>query len=73
VRAFAVLQNSDGIFRASDKSHPAIPGARYGKMVVGDFQNDRFDDVVVLGDKGKPPVQMGEERNDDGRLCAEAG
>jgi Tfp pilus assembly protein PilF len=51
-RTFRVLWNTNGVFHAAETTHPAIPGASYSKMLVGDLQNDRFDDVVVLGDKG---------------------
>jgi Tfp pilus assembly protein PilF len=51
-RGFRVLWNTNGIFHPTDTTYPAIPGASYSKMLVGDIQNDRFDDVVVLGDKG---------------------
>ncbi len=49
---FRVLWNTNGIFHPSEPLYPAIPGANYFKILVGDLQNDRFDDVVVLGDKG---------------------
>ena len=39
--------------------YPAIPGAHYAKMLVGDLQNDRFDDIVVLGDKGSHLFKFG--------------
>ncbi len=51
-QGFRLLWNSNGVFRPSGGSYPAIPGAHYTKMLVGDLQNDRFDDVVVLGDQG---------------------
>ena len=40
-------------------SYPAIPGAQYAKMLVGDLQNDRFEDIVVLGDKGSHLFKFG--------------
>ncbi len=49
---FRVLWNTNGLFHPGAASFPATPGARYAKTVVGDLQNDRFDDVIVLGDKG---------------------
>jgi hypothetical protein len=51
-QGFRVLWNTNGIFHPSETTYPAIPGANYSRMLVGDLQNDRFDDVVVLGDKG---------------------
>jgi Tfp pilus assembly protein PilF len=47
-----VLWNSNGTFRPYGAIYPAIAGAKYSKMLVGDLQNDGFDDVIVLGDKG---------------------
>ena len=51
-QGFRLLWNTNGIFHPYDAPYPAIPGANYSKMLVGDLQNDRFDDIVVLGDKG---------------------
>ena len=50
--AFRVLWNSNGVLRPYGATYPAINGARYSKMLVGDLQNDRFDDIIVLGDQG---------------------
>ncbi|MBI4657656.1 MAG: VCBS repeat-containing protein [Verrucomicrobia bacterium] len=49
---FRLLWNTNGTFHPYGATHPAIPSANYSKMLVGDLQNDRFDDIVVLGDKG---------------------
>ena len=51
-QGFRLLWNTNGTFQPSGAPYPAIPGANYSKMLVGDLQNDRFDDIVVLGDKG---------------------
>jgi hypothetical protein len=51
-RGFRLLWNTNGIFHPAETTYPVIPGANYSKMLVGDLQNDRFDDIVVLGDKG---------------------
>ncbi|MBF8305567.1 MAG: Tetratricopeptide 2 repeat protein, partial [Acidobacteria bacterium] len=51
-RTFRLLWNTNGTFHPFGAPHPAIPAANYSKMLVGDLQNDRFDDIVVLGDKG---------------------
>ena len=51
-QGFRVLWNINGVFHPTDTTYPAIPGANYFKMLVGDMQNDRFDDIAVLGDKG---------------------
>ena len=51
-RTFRLLWNTNGAFRPYAASYPSIQGASYSKMLAGDLQNDRFEDVVVLGDKG---------------------
>ncbi len=50
--AFVRLVNSNGVFVASPIRFPVPQGATYSRMRVGDLQNDRFDDVVVLGESG---------------------
>lgn len=51
-QGFRLLWNSNGVFRASAKvGSVASPGA-FSKVLVGDLQNDRFEDVVVLGAQG---------------------
>jgi len=57
-QGFRVLWNTNGVFHAGTPIYPAILGANYFKMLVGDLQNDRFDDVVVLGDKGSHLFQF---------------
>jgi tetratricopeptide (TPR) repeat protein len=49
---FRLLWNSNGTFHASSSSYPASSGASYSKMLVGDLQNDRFEDIIVLGENG---------------------
>jgi Flp pilus assembly protein TadD len=51
-KGFRLLLNSNGVFRASGQPLPTTPGTTYQKMLVGDLQNDRFEDVIALGDKG---------------------
>lgn len=51
-QGFRLLQNSQGTFHPVGPVHPAIPGAHYAKTLVGDLQNDRRNEIVVLGDKG---------------------
>ncbi|HKX62338.1 MAG TPA: FG-GAP-like repeat-containing protein [Verrucomicrobiae bacterium] len=48
---FRLLWNTNSTFQPAEKLHPAIAGVTYAKMLVGDLQNDRFEDVIVLGDK----------------------
>ena len=49
---FRLLWNSNAVFTSDSDPYPAIEGAHYNKILVGDLQNDRFEDVVVLSDKG---------------------
>ncbi len=49
---FRLLMNSNGVFTATGQTVPGQAGARYYKTLVADLQNDRFEDVIVLGDKG---------------------
>src|SRR6185503_9938500 len=49
---FRLLRNTSGVFRADGVPYPAMAGANYNKVLVGDLQNDRVNDVVVLGDTG---------------------
>ena len=49
---FRLLLNRGDTFAAQEQSLPAIAGATYRQVLVGDLQNDQVDDVVVLGDQG---------------------
>ncbi len=49
---FRLLVQSNGTFQPISEALPAIPGAKYARILVGDLQNDRFEDVIALGDKG---------------------
>jgi Flp pilus assembly protein TadD len=49
---FRLLLNSNGTFHAGGNAMPTLPGSRYLRTLVADLNNDRYDDVVVLGDKG---------------------
>jgi Flp pilus assembly protein TadD len=51
-KGFRVLANTNGVFRPLEATYRAIADAKYAKVLVGDLQNDRFDDVLVLGEKG---------------------
>lgn len=58
-KGFRLLANTNGAFHPQDTSYPAIPGAHYAKMLVGDLQNDRVNDIIVLGDKGSHVFKFG--------------
>src|SRR5690606_10542533 len=49
---FRLLWNTNGTFQARDKPYPHNPEATYTRMLTGDLQNDRFEDVIVLGNRG---------------------
>lgn len=46
---FRLLQNRNGVFESSGPAHPAESPGPDARVLVGDLQNDRFEDVVVLG------------------------
>ncbi|MDP6735287.1 MAG: FG-GAP-like repeat-containing protein [Nitrospinaceae bacterium] len=56
---FRLLLNSNGVFRPHGLTYPANPDAAYSKILVGDLQNDRLDDLVVLGGDGSRLFRMG--------------
>src|SRR2546430_1034123 len=58
-RTFRLLRNTNGTFHPYGAPYPTLPAANYSKMLVGDLQNDRFDDIVVLGDKGSHLFKFG--------------
>jgi Tfp pilus assembly protein PilF len=49
---FRLLLNTNGTFVPFAQPLPAIAGARYHRALVGDMNNDHYEDVVMLGDKG---------------------
>jgi Flp pilus assembly protein TadD len=51
-QGFRLLWNSNGTFHPYRAAYPSSPATSYSKMLVGDLQNDRFDDIVVLGEQG---------------------
>ncbi|HEX7862007.1 MAG TPA: tetratricopeptide repeat protein [Verrucomicrobiae bacterium] len=51
-QGFRLLWNSNAVFQPDAEPYPHNPEAKYTKMLVGDMQNDRFEDVVVLSDRG---------------------
>jgi hypothetical protein len=51
-KSFRLLLNTNGTFKPVGETIPAIAGNNYHKMLVGDLQNDRFEDVIAVGEKG---------------------
>lgn len=49
---FRVLDNTGGAFRALGAILPAHPAGRFREILVGDLNNDRFEDLIVLGETG---------------------
>ena len=49
---FRLLINSNGSFRAQGPKLPGVAGAKYTQCLVGDINNDRFEDVVELSETG---------------------
>ncbi len=50
-KGFRVLGNQNGRFEPLGALLPAKPGADYRRCLVGDMNNDRFEDVIVLGEQ----------------------
>lgn len=48
---FRLLLNSGGAFQPQEKLLAGKPGANYRRALVGDLQNDRYEDVLVLGEQ----------------------
>ena len=49
---FRTLLNTNAVFTPVGFEFPGIEDARYSRCLVGDLNNDRFDDVLMLGDQG---------------------
>ncbi len=58
-QGFRLLGNSNGTFHPRGSTYAAIPGGRFFRTLVGDLQNDRVDDLVILGDKGVQVFRFG--------------
>ena len=48
---FRLLDNRNGVFKPVADLLPAPPDGQYTRVLVGDLNNDRFEDLVVLGEK----------------------
>jgi tetratricopeptide (TPR) repeat protein len=49
---FRVLWNTNGAFQPLGESIPGRPGAKYFRCLIADVNNDRYEDVVAVGDQG---------------------
>jgi Flp pilus assembly protein TadD len=49
---FRLLMNNAGRFQPTGEAIPGKPGANYTRALVGDINNDRYEDVIVVGDQG---------------------
>lgn len=49
---FRLLLNTNNTFAPVGEPAPVPDGNKYHRALVADLQNDRFEDVLVLGDKG---------------------
>jgi Flp pilus assembly protein TadD len=49
---FRLLLNINASFQPQGELLPAIPGAAYWKCLVGDLNNNRMEDVIMIGDRG---------------------
>jgi tetratricopeptide (TPR) repeat protein len=49
---FLVLLNTNGVFQPLGPKLPGLPGSKYTRCLVGDLNNDRYDDVVMLSEQG---------------------
>lgn len=57
-QAWRVMANSNGTFQAAGAAIPTKPGARYAKALVGDLNNDRAEDVILLGEGGSQVLRI---------------
>ena len=48
---FRLLNNTNGRFAPMGELFPATNGGTYRRCLVGDLNNDRFEDVLVLGER----------------------
>jgi tetratricopeptide (TPR) repeat protein len=49
---FRLLLNTNGTFSPSGPKVAGIPGATYTRCLVGDLNNDRYEDIVAVSEKG---------------------
>jgi Flp pilus assembly protein TadD len=58
-KGFRILDNQNGHFEPLGKLLPARPGVTYHRCLVGDMNNGRFEDVIVLGDQASQAFKFG--------------
>lgn len=56
---FRRLSNRNGRFEPLGDLLPADPGGNYRRALVGDLNNDRYDDVLVLGEQTSSAFRFG--------------
>lgn len=56
---FSLLLRSNGMFRPVGMTLPTASTERYARILVGDLDNDRVEDVVVLGEGGSHAFKLG--------------
>ena len=49
---FRTLINTNGVFTPFGKEFQSITNAHYARCLVGDLNNDRFEDILMIGDQG---------------------
>lgn len=55
---FRLLLNEAGHLRPAPNSIKVTPGAKYHRILVGDLNKDRYEDVIILGDHGLHAFRM---------------
>lgn len=58
---FRLLDNKNGRFEPMGEILPGKPGAKYQRCLVGDLDNDRFEDVIVLGEEASHAYKFAAE------------
>lgn len=56
---FRLLNNVGGRFEAMGEALPGKPGGNYRRALVGDLNNDRVEDVVVIGESASHVFKIG--------------
>lgn len=56
---FQILINSNGVYSPFGLPLLSVPDGDYRHCLVGDFQNDRYEDIIVLGTKASHAFKFG--------------